>query len=209
MGGIREHDGAQVARRGRRPDGFGVPLRRQVWEPPRVVDVGVGKHHRVDLPDVEREAQVLLPGLLTVPSNMPQSSRMFLPLARTMWQEPVTPRAAPANSISIVSSTQRGKVLLAEVTAFLGLENLGLDGRRRTSLGATGSSTSPSPATDGGSPPLRCSSPPCSRVRARDAVRPVAALCNRMEGAARRLAERTVSRLRAGRYFTAAEEAAS
>src|SRR5258708_26306601 len=36
-----------------------------------------------------------------LPWNRPQSSRTVVPFARTTWQDPVTSRAAPANSISM------------------------------------------------------------------------------------------------------------
>jgi hypothetical protein len=53
---VGEHQGAEVPRRGRRPDGASVALGHQEREPPRVVDVGVGEDHGVDLGDRQREA---------------------------------------------------------------------------------------------------------------------------------------------------------
>ena len=60
MRGVGKHYGAQITRRSRRPDRFGVALRDQVRKTPRVIDVSMRQNNRIEILDLQREFTVLL-----------------------------------------------------------------------------------------------------------------------------------------------------
>jgi hypothetical protein len=64
-----------------------------------VVEMRVREDHGVDLGDRAGKAPVLRVGVGALSLEQATIEQNGFPLARTMWQEPVTSRAAPANSM--------------------------------------------------------------------------------------------------------------
>ena len=66
VGGVPQHDAQQLARQAGAVDVAGEALLHQQGDAAGVVDVGVGHHHRVDVPGVEVQGLVvlLIPALL-------------------------------------------------------------------------------------------------------------------------------------------------